>query len=72
MSYTDYLSKDFFGLDQYARPAIPPFSKIWFEDGGYKGFIWRLDRQRFYFNDIATSADSYWNTLSELAFKVVK
>ena len=62
------MTHDFFGLDQYGRIAIPPFSKIWFEDGGYKGFIWRLDNQRFYFNDIPVDGDAYWGTLSKLAF----
>jgi hypothetical protein len=58
----------YFGFDKYGRPDIPPFHKLWYEDGGYKGFIWRLDRQRFYFNDIPTEADNHWWALSDLAF----
>lgn len=60
--------KDFFGLDKWGRPNWPPFNKIWYENGGYKGYIWRFDNQRFYFNDIPVDASDYWGTLSELAF----
>lgn len=62
------MSADFFGLDKYGRPNLPPFNKIWFEDGGYKGFIYRLDKERFYFNNIPVPAESYWETLTGLAY----
>lgn len=62
------MTYDFFGLDEVGRPYMPPFHKLWFEDGGYKGYIWRFDNKRFYFNDIPVKADAYWGTLYELAF----
>ena len=62
------MNEAYFGLDKYGRPNLPPFNKVWYEDGGYKGYIWSLEKQRFYFNDIPVEAGAYWSTLTELAF----
>ena len=43
-----------FGVDKYGRPNRPEPFKIFRDEEGYKsrGFDW--DKQKFYFNDVAT------------------
>lgn len=59
----------FYGLDKWGRPNMPPFNKMWVEDGGYKGFLWRMDENKFYFNDIPTQAENYYYALTRMAFE---
>ncbi len=61
------MSLAFYGLDQWGKPNFPPFSKFWVDEGGYKGFLWRMDENKFYFNDIPEPAINYHKALSQMA-----
>lgn len=61
----------YFGLDKYGRPNLPPMYKLWTEDGGYKGYLYDFQKNRFYFNDIPSSANGYWETLAQMAYSSV-
>ncbi len=62
----------FYGVDQWGRPNFPPFDKLWIDEGGYKGFLWRCDENKFYFNDIPERPENHYNALSQMAFKEKK
>ena len=55
----------FWGLDKYGRPAVPQ-EKFWVDEGGYKGYIYSLENNTIYFNDIPS--DNPWYPLTSMAY----